>query len=119
MPPVPDNAPTSMLLVEDCFVSQDAGFLAALRGITSPELLVAPRNVIPPDRSYAELLAKLHARLEVPRIVTPRAGQTRKVRSYDYAAGKYMRAAVAPRMPKNGRLFTYRTRYYLRRRGWR
>ena len=34
-----------MLLAEDCFASQNAGFLAALRGISSPKLLAAVASI--------------------------------------------------------------------------
>lgn len=162
-------------------MSQDPGFLAALRGITSPKLLAAfadrwkkdtrpwarqqifayldlPLNC-PGHQPIVKRLFK-HAeenrdtellgaclvafdtlvrrvrrphwrwdaglrqgyqeeRLAVPRNVIPRDGQTRKVTTYDYATRKMVTTAEPMRMPKNGRLFTHRTRYYLRRRGWR
>jgi hypothetical protein len=58
-------------------------------------------------------------RLEVPRNVIPREGQERKVIAYDYTLRRMVTRMEPMRLPRNGRLFTYRTRYYLRRRAWR
>lgn len=64
-------------------------------------------------QSYSE------ERLAVPRNTIPRDGQTRKATTYDYATRKTVTRHEPIAMPKNGRLFTHRTRYYLRRRAWR
>jgi len=163
-----------MLLVEDCFATQDPGFLEALRAIDSPKLLAAfadrwkkdPRPWareqifryldLPLDRPGHQPVVKRmfkHAeeqkdhellgaclvafdtlvrrvrrhrwtyqgmveRLAVPHNTIPREPfYTMQV--YDYATRRNVAKKVPRRMPKNGRLFTYRTRYYLRRRGWR
>lgn len=170
-----------MLLVEDCFASQDAGFLSALRGITSAKLLAAfadrwkkdprpwarqqifayldlPLNC-PGHQPIVKRLykqaeeAKDHElvgaflvafdtlvrrvrrphwrwdretrqsytveRLETPRNTIPLDGQTQKQTAYDAKIRRMVTTQVPARMPRNGRLFRYRTRYYLRRRAWR
>jgi hypothetical protein len=170
-----------MLLVEECFSAQDAGFLEALRRMDSAKVLAAFADRWKKDSrpwARAQIFAYLdlpldcpghqpvvkrlfkHAeenkdtellgaflvafdtlvrrvrrphwrwdrdlrqsyseeRLEVPRNVIPRDGQTRKVTTYDYKIRKNVTTEEPLRMPKNGRLFTFRTRYYLRRRTWR
>jgi hypothetical protein len=181
MPPAPEKAPSSMLLVEECFTSQDGRFLGALRGITSAKLLAAFADRWKKDpRPWArqQILAYLdlplscpghqpvlkhifkHAeenkdtellgaflvafdtlvrrvrrlryrwdrelrqayseeQLRVPRNVIPLDGQKTKHTNYDYRARRNVTTEVPARMPRNGRLFKYRTRYYLRRRAWR
>jgi hypothetical protein len=170
-----------MLLVEDCFASQDSGFLAALRGISSSKLLAAFADRWKKDpRPWARqqifayldlplnspghhplvkrlfkqaeesrdlelmgaflvafdaLVRRVRAQnwrwdralresfsdeyLAVPRDVIPRDNQTQKVHTYDYRTRKTVTTEVPCRIPRHGHLYTYRTRYYLRRRAWR
>jgi len=170
-----------MLLVEECFTSQDAGFLKALRGITSAKLLAPFADRWKKDpRPWARqqifayldqplscpghqpIVKRLFKQAEenkdteligaflvafdtlvrrvrkqrwrwdresrqsytieeliTPRNVIPRDGQTRKFSSYDYNARRMTTTQVPVPIPRNGRLFTFRTRYYLRRRAWR
>ena len=58
-------------------------------------------------------------RLAVPNDVLPRDGQTRKVYDWDPKLRKAVERQAPMKIPRNGHLFTYRTRYYLRRRVWR
>jgi hypothetical protein len=181
MPSAPENSRSSMLLVEDCFASQDARFLETLRGVTSAKWLASFADRWKKDpRPWArqqifayldlplncpghqpivkrlfkqaeenmdtELMGAFLAafdtlvrrvrrnrwhwdretrqsytteRLATPRDTIPRDGQTRTVSSYDYRTRKMVTRQEPMRMPRNGRLFTHRTRFYLRRRVWR
>lgn len=170
-----------MLLVEDCFASQDARFLEALRGVTSAKWLASFADRWKKDpRPWArqqifayldlplscpghqpivkrlfkqaeenkdtELMGAFLAafdtlvrrvrrqkwhwdratrqsytteRLATPRDTIPLDGQTRTVSTYDYRARKMITRQEPMRMPRHGRLFSQRTRYYLHRRVWR
>lgn len=181
MPSTPENNRSSLLLVEDCFASQDARFLETLRGVHSAKWLASFADRWKKDpRPWArqQILAYLDLplncpghqpivkrlfkqaeenkdhelmgaflaafdtlvrrlrhqhwrwdrntrqsyaieRLATPRNVIPRDGQTYKVTTYDYRARKNVTREEPMRMPRNGRLFTHHTRYYLRRRVWR
>src|ERR1043165_8691166 len=69
MPPMPENAPSSMILVEECFATQDAGFLDALRRIDSAKLMAAFAERWKKDTrpwARAQLLAYLERPLNCP-----------------------------------------------------
>jgi len=170
-----------MLLVEDCFASQDARFLESLRGVTSAKWLAGFADRWKKDpRPWArqQILAYLDSplscpghqpivkrlfkqaeenkdtelmgaflaafdtlvrrvrrqkwhwdratrqsytteRLATPRDTVPLDGRTRTVSTYDYRARKMLTRQEPMRMPRHGRLFSHRTRYYLHRRVWR
>src|ERR1700679_3586598 len=65
MPSPPNNDRGSMLLVEECFSAEDAGFLDALRRMDSPPLLAAFANRWKKDaRPWAR--AQIFAYLDLP-----------------------------------------------------
>ncbi len=181
MPPAPENDPGSMLLVEDCFASANAGFLPALRKVNSAPLLAAFADRWKKDsRPWAktQLLAYLEQPMNCPghqplvkrlfkeaearkdhelmgaflvafdtlvrRVRRQRYNWDRSSRSSyytEYLSSPHNTIPPGPKQrwsyrdPKTGkqiekrgywrrsapggRLFTYRTRFYLRRRAWR
>jgi len=179
MSSTPESERGSMLLVEECFASADAGFLPALRKITSGKLLAAfadrwkkdsrpwAREQIfayldlPLDcrghhplvkrlfkdaeqRKDSELMAAflvtfdtLVRRVRKQRYLWDRAsrssytiehlvvrrdviGPDPQPRTYtNPVTGRRITRTPPRRYVPEGRLFSYRTRYYLRRRAWR
>lgn len=178
MPSPPNNDRGSMLLVEECFASEHAGFLEALRRIDSPKLLAAFADRWKKDaRPWAreQILAYLDLPLNSPgheplikhlfkdaeerkddalmavflvafdtlvrrvrkhrwrwdprtrsssqdeylavrRDVLPKEGERKAI---DPRTGRQIVVPIRRRIVPGGRLFSYRTRYYLRRRAWR
>ncbi len=172
------NERASLLLVEECFSRQDAGFLEALRRVTAPKVVAAFADRWKKDArpwARAQLLAYLEQPLDCPghqplvkrlfkdaeerrddelmaAFLTAFDTLIRRVRRRSWSWDRATRSAqetevlATPRdvLPaevartqadpktgqrvviskqgyrvRNGRLFSHRTRQYLRRRAWR
>jgi hypothetical protein len=152
----------SFLLVEECFAREDAGFIAALKKFSVPQVLAAfAERWLKDARPWAraQIFAYLDEPLDSPGhhplvkrlfkgaearrdhelmgaflvafdvAIRRKRSQTHRYEpaTRDFARIEYLatprdvlpRGDLPPYAPRRGRLFSHRTRHYLRRRAWR